>query len=164
LETLFTEWLKGIPAVAEEVRVEAGFGSFSTLLIVSLPMALTAYLPRDPAITFLGPITSSNQMPIKPGIGFLGTIQSRAREDFINVQRAFRIYASFYNEFTEDSQGLNFEEFIRWYRGTTKREGEPDITAVEEYFTRLAPESRPDSYLEEADSGIHILTLKPGLK
>jgi hypothetical protein len=36
---LFTEWLKDFPVVAEEVSVEAGFGSFSTLLIVSLPMA-----------------------------------------------------------------------------------------------------------------------------
>jgi len=44
----------------DEVKVEAGFDSFSSLLIVSVPISLSIYVPRDPAVICLGPITSSN--------------------------------------------------------------------------------------------------------
>ena len=57
---LFKEWLRMMPAVAEEVKVEAGFGSYSSILIVSIPMTVSLYLPEDPAIIRIGPITSSN--------------------------------------------------------------------------------------------------------
>jgi hypothetical protein len=59
---LFIEWLRTIPVVAQQVRVEAGFDSFSSLLIVSIPISLFAYLPYNPAVTCLGPITSSNRV------------------------------------------------------------------------------------------------------
>jgi hypothetical protein len=49
-----------MPAVAEEVKVEAGFGSFSSIVIVSIPLALSIYIPRNPAIIKIGPITSGN--------------------------------------------------------------------------------------------------------
>jgi hypothetical protein len=57
---LFAEWLRIMPTIAAEVKVEAGFGSFSTLLIVSIPIGLSGYLPPDSAVISLGPITSSN--------------------------------------------------------------------------------------------------------
>jgi hypothetical protein len=57
---LFAEWLRIMPTIAAEVKVEAGFDSFSTLLIVSIPIGLLGYLPPDPAVISLGPITSSN--------------------------------------------------------------------------------------------------------
>jgi hypothetical protein len=57
---LFIEWLRTIPVVAQQVRVEAGFDSFSSLLIVSIPISLSAYLSYNPAVSCLGPITSSN--------------------------------------------------------------------------------------------------------
>jgi hypothetical protein len=57
---LFVEWLRTIPSVAQQVRVEAGFESFSSLLVVSIPICLFAYLSYNPAVTCLGPITSSN--------------------------------------------------------------------------------------------------------
>lgn len=59
---LFIDWLRCIPAAAEEVKIEAGFDSLSTLLIVSMPMLLASYLPSDPAITCLGPVTSTNHL------------------------------------------------------------------------------------------------------
>jgi WD40 repeat protein len=59
-EDLFKEWLRLVPVLVEEVKVEAGFGSFSSLLIVSVPISLSIYLPRDPAVISLGPITTSN--------------------------------------------------------------------------------------------------------
>jgi methylenetetrahydrofolate reductase (NADPH) len=63
---LFTEWLRSFPTIAEnvDVKVEGCFDSFSTLVIVSLPIAVASYLPRDPAIMSLGPITSSNRLVI----------------------------------------------------------------------------------------------------
>jgi hypothetical protein len=57
---LFIEWLRTMPVVAQQVRVEAGFDSFSSLLIVSIPISLSAYLSYNPAISCLGPITSRN--------------------------------------------------------------------------------------------------------
>jgi hypothetical protein len=48
------------PAAADHVKVEAGWSSFSTLLIVSLPMVFWRYLPVDPAVHLVGLIRSSN--------------------------------------------------------------------------------------------------------
>ena len=57
---LFKEWLRNIPAAVEEVKVEAGFDSFSSLILFSIPISMSCYLPRDLAIIKLGPVTSSN--------------------------------------------------------------------------------------------------------
>jgi ribosomal protein L37AE/L43A len=62
---LFQEWLRSVPTPAGEVKVEAGYGSFSSILIVSLPLILSTYLPRTPAIINIGPITSSNLLVSK---------------------------------------------------------------------------------------------------
>jgi hypothetical protein len=61
---LFVEWLRTMPTIAAEVKVEAGFDSFSTLAIVSIPISFSGYLPSDPAVISLGPITSSNRVKI----------------------------------------------------------------------------------------------------
>lgn len=63
---LFRDWLQNIPIAAEEVRVEAGFGSFSSIVIISLPVMLSIYLPRDPSIINIGPITTKNLLESKP--------------------------------------------------------------------------------------------------
>lgn len=64
---LFVEWLRSVPAVAEEVKVEAGFDSFSSLIILSIPISLSTFLPDNRAIVSLGPITSLNKVrPPKP--------------------------------------------------------------------------------------------------
>lgn len=57
---LFVEWLRSMPTIAEEVKVEAGFDSFSSLIILSIPIALSTFLPENRAIVSLGPITSLN--------------------------------------------------------------------------------------------------------
>ncbi|CZR65496.1 related to cholesterol oxidase precursor [Phialocephala subalpina] len=59
---LFQEWLRNLPASVAEVKIEAGFHSFSSLLIVSVPICMSIYMPRDPAVISLGPITSFNQV------------------------------------------------------------------------------------------------------
>lgn len=61
-EDLFADWLRSIPVSASLIRVEAGFASDSTLLILSMPPSVLAYLPLDPAITLLGTVRSKNMM------------------------------------------------------------------------------------------------------
>lgn len=46
----FKEWLRNVPTIAEEVKVEAGFGSFSSIVILSMPINISIYIPKDPAI------------------------------------------------------------------------------------------------------------------
>jgi hypothetical protein len=55
-----------ILTVAEDVKVEAGFGSFSSILIAFVPIILSLHLPQDPAIIKIGPITSSNIVEYTP--------------------------------------------------------------------------------------------------
>lgn len=55
---LFTDWLRSVPVSASLIRVEAGFASDSTLLILSMPPAMLGYLPWNPAITLLGTVRS----------------------------------------------------------------------------------------------------------
>ncbi|KAK0108101.1 hypothetical protein ONS95_002922 [Cadophora gregata] len=59
---LFAEWMRCIPTIADEVNVEASFDSYSTIVIISLPVSVAAYLPQDPSIISLGPITSENRV------------------------------------------------------------------------------------------------------
>lgn len=54
------EWLKSIPALADLVEVEGIFKSDSTLLLLTLPVALWDSIPRDPAVTFLAFVRSHN--------------------------------------------------------------------------------------------------------
>jgi hypothetical protein len=61
-QPLFLDWLRMIPVLADKVTIEAGFASDSTIVLFSLPAALWQYLPRDPAISLIGKIRSSNLM------------------------------------------------------------------------------------------------------
>src|SRR6187402_2604138 len=54
--------MRALPTIADEITVEASFDSYSTIVILSLPVSLAAYLPQDPAIISLGPITSGNRL------------------------------------------------------------------------------------------------------
>ena len=62
---LMADWLSALPIEAKSVRIEAGFASDSTLLIISMPIALLGYLPYDPAITLIGTARSSNQVSVE---------------------------------------------------------------------------------------------------
>jgi fructose-specific component phosphotransferase system IIB-like protein len=62
---LLADWLSTLPVEAKSVRVEAGFASDSTLLIVSMPIAMLGYLPYDPAITLIGAARSNNQISVE---------------------------------------------------------------------------------------------------
>jgi hypothetical protein len=62
---LFREWLRSIPAAAEEVRVEAGFKCFSTLIFITMPLSMCSYIPRHQAVYFLGTVRSSIMLPLE---------------------------------------------------------------------------------------------------
>lgn len=60
----FQDWLRDIPTGVVDIKVEAGFDSFSSLLIISLPLFMAGYLRNDPAVVSLGPITSTNHLSL----------------------------------------------------------------------------------------------------
>ncbi|KAG4437821.1 hypothetical protein IFR05_006708 [Cadophora sp. M221] len=61
---MLTEWFRMIPLIGvEEVKIEAGFNSFSSVVILSVPIAMSAFIPTHPAVFCLGPITSRNVFP-----------------------------------------------------------------------------------------------------
>ncbi|RDW58140.1 hypothetical protein BP6252_13551 [Coleophoma cylindrospora] len=64
-EELFKDWLRMIPVIADNVTVEAGWGSFSTLLIVSVPMLIWRYISGHPAVKMVGIIRSPNLLKSK---------------------------------------------------------------------------------------------------
>ncbi|KAI4086917.1 MAG: hypothetical protein LQ344_007182 [Seirophora lacunosa] len=60
------DWLMSIPAVASSVHVEGVFESNSTLLLLSLPIAVWDMLPGTPAISFIAFVRSRNQASALP--------------------------------------------------------------------------------------------------
>jgi hypothetical protein len=72
---LFADWLRSFPASANFVKVEAGFASDSTLLILSMPPAMFGFLPSDPTITLLGTVRSEN-MVAQSQRSFVETVES----------------------------------------------------------------------------------------
>ena len=63
---LLADWMRMMPVLAENVKVEAGFASLSTLLIISLPVAIWCYVPDHPALSVIGVIKSTNFLPRSP--------------------------------------------------------------------------------------------------
>lgn len=56
----FEAWLKETPLPAVYVKLQAVMESYSTLVVLSLPVAVENLLPDDPACSFIGFSTSSN--------------------------------------------------------------------------------------------------------
>ncbi|KAL8835228.1 MAG: hypothetical protein Q9170_003390 [Blastenia crenularia] len=54
------DWLKSFPAVANCVHVESAYKSDSTLLLLSIPVAIWDMLPKNPAISFVAFVKSNN--------------------------------------------------------------------------------------------------------
>lgn len=56
------KWLASCPALIKFARVEAVYKSFSTLLLLSVPVFVWNLLPENPACSFVGYVTSMNLM------------------------------------------------------------------------------------------------------
>jgi hypothetical protein len=62
---LFKDWLRAIPVAAEEMCIEGSFKCFSTLVFITVPLSMRAYIPDDPAIFYLGTTLSPMAIPLK---------------------------------------------------------------------------------------------------
>ena len=58
----WVEWLSSIPNIIRFANVEGIYKSDSTLLILSIPVAVWDLLPESPAISFIGFVRSVNQL------------------------------------------------------------------------------------------------------
>ena len=56
----WVDWIRSVPALIRYTKVDGIFKSSSTLLLLSIPVALWDLLPKDPAISFIGFVNSSN--------------------------------------------------------------------------------------------------------
>lgn len=56
------KWLSSCPALIKFAKVEAVYKSFSTLLLLSIPVFIWNMLPENPACSFVGYVTSTNLM------------------------------------------------------------------------------------------------------
>ncbi|TGO37895.1 hypothetical protein BHYA_0086g00100 [Botrytis hyacinthi] len=71
---LFAEWLRMMPVIANSVTVEAGFSSFSTIILVSMPTPIWVCLGKDPAFNLVGIIKK------KPNIKVVSSLSSSTLE------------------------------------------------------------------------------------
>ncbi|KAK0632645.1 hypothetical protein B0T14DRAFT_39686 [Immersiella caudata] len=56
----WAEWLRRAPASAAELKVEGWYGSFSTLLLLNMPLRVWHVLPGHLAVSFIGYVTTGN--------------------------------------------------------------------------------------------------------
>jgi hypothetical protein len=61
-------WLQDYPVLAKYARVQGIYKSNSTLLILSVPVAVWDWLPDDPACSFIGYVHSRNIFDEDPGM------------------------------------------------------------------------------------------------
>lgn len=61
---LFAEWLRMMPVIANSVTVEAGFSSFSTLILLSMPTPIWVCLEKDPAFNLVGIIKKKPKIKV----------------------------------------------------------------------------------------------------
>ncbi len=56
------KWLASCPNLVKFAKIEAVFSSFSTLVLLSIPVCIWNLLPEDPACAFVGFVTSPNML------------------------------------------------------------------------------------------------------
>jgi len=57
------EWIRNMPSAAKDIKIQGVYESFSTLVLLSVPTAVWTLLPKNPAYSFIGFITSDNILP-----------------------------------------------------------------------------------------------------
>ncbi|KAK4209563.1 hypothetical protein QBC37DRAFT_450105, partial [Rhypophila decipiens] len=66
------DWLLKAPHDAKHIKVEGWFGSFSTLILLNIPLQVWHMMPDNPAVSFVGFVTTENLaselLPNKPGL------------------------------------------------------------------------------------------------
>ena len=56
------EWIRNVPPAARGIKIQGVYESFSTLILLSVPTAVWTLLPKNPAYSFIGFITSDNML------------------------------------------------------------------------------------------------------
>jgi len=54
------EWIRSLPTEARDIKIEGMYKSFSTLLLIRMPVSVWNLLPDDRAYSFVGYVTSEN--------------------------------------------------------------------------------------------------------
>ena len=65
----WVKWLLNAPPDAEKIKVEGWFGSFSTLFLLKLPLQVWHTMSDNPAVSFVGFVTTENMasaLPLPP--------------------------------------------------------------------------------------------------
>ena len=62
----WAEWLANVPAKIKSASVEGVYRSYSTLVLLSIPVASWDMLPNDPAVSFIGFVRSDNLLSNAP--------------------------------------------------------------------------------------------------
>lgn len=71
-------WLESVPFLGKWAKIEGVYPSFSTLIILSMPIAVWDMLPDHPACTFIGYITGDGESPSSvTGEGIAAKAKSR---------------------------------------------------------------------------------------
>ena len=59
------ECIRLFPAEAKDIKIEGVYSSFSTLLLVRMPVAIWSLLPENQAYSFVGYVTSENRVTVE---------------------------------------------------------------------------------------------------
>ena len=63
LERAFADWMKDMPVLAASINIEAVFHGLSTMILLSMPIAVWDLFPEHPSCSFVGFVQSSNLLP-----------------------------------------------------------------------------------------------------
>ena len=93
-QCLYTEewvdWMRSVPALVKYAKVDGVFRSSSTLLVLSIPVALWDLLPKNSAISFIGFVNSSNLLcnSLPPLVASHESIKTRAEIPSSTITRS----------------------------------------------------------------------------
>ena len=62
----WVKWMQSVPALTKYARVDGIYKTGSTLMLLSIPVAIWDLLPKDPAISFIGFVESANMLGGSP--------------------------------------------------------------------------------------------------
>ncbi|KAE9374104.1 hypothetical protein N431DRAFT_556511 [Stipitochalara longipes BDJ] len=130
-----SEWLAAFPALTQYAKVESIYRSFSTLLMVSLPLFIWDLLPDDSAISFVGYIMSENflRKPMVPQIQ--NKVVASPQESYANSPTTTREATSDY------SSQLRDPDFASTYTPVIGRLSRPPSAARSVSVRSLSPAS-----------------------
>jgi hypothetical protein len=80
----FSRWICAFPALAKHVTVQGVYKSFSTVLVLSVPVVIWNMLPNNPACQLIAYVTSKNLLDFPKGI----SLDIRAEQNFASTDHS----------------------------------------------------------------------------